>query len=112
MKHRIGLDSLTTDSLYFRTNTHHLGVLSRSDSAMSGQFDFFDTAHSSRMIKQSDEVRMSLEATRDQLPLKLDIEAKGMAWASPLSGDRTYLMNDNLIYLAEKVGPTLENHLC
>jgi hypothetical protein len=99
----IGLDSLTTDSLYFRTYTHHL-ALSRSDNVMDGEFDFFDTVHPATMTKQSDDVRSSLLATREQLPLNLDIQAKGMAWAAPLSGDRTYLVNDDLIYLAEKEG--------
>lgn len=99
----IGLDSLTTDSLYFRTYTHHL-ALSRSDTALSGQFNFFDSVHPATMTKQGENVRASLEATRQQLPLKLDIEAEGMAWAAPLSGERTYLVNDNLIYLAEKEG--------
>jgi len=103
----IGLDSLTTDSLYFRTYTHHL-TLSRTDSVMNGQFDFFDSQNPTEMVKQSNQVREPLLATRDQLPLKLDIEAKGMAWASPLSGDRTYLINDNLIYLAEKRGAIWE----
>ena len=97
----IGLDSLTTDSLYFRTYTHHL-ALSHSDTVMDGEFEFFDTVHPATMRKQSDNVRASLTATREQLPLKLDIEAKGMSWASPVSGDETYLINDNLIYLAEK----------
>jgi hypothetical protein len=99
----IGLDSLTTDSLFFRTYTHHL-VLDRSD--MSGSFDFFDTTQPATMSKQSENVREPLLATRSQLPLKLDIEAQGMAWAAPISGEKTYLVNDNLIYLAEKEGET------
>lgn len=97
----IGLDSLTTDSLYFRTYTHHL-ALSRSDSMLNGQFDFFDTVHPVTMVEQSDDVRASLTATREQLPLELDIDANSTAWAAPISGDMTYLVSDGLIYLAEK----------
>jgi len=100
-KSPISLDSTTSDSLYFHAFTHTL-VLAKSDS--SGVFDFYNNQYIAEMMSIDKDVRQSLLNSRDMIPIKLDIAAKSMAWAAPATPDRIYLVNDRLIYLAEKAG--------
>jgi len=100
-KSPISLDSTRGDSLYFHAYTHKL-ILSKSDSV--GVFDFFNNRYVAEMSLTDQDVRESLLTSRNTIPLKLDIQAKNMAWAAPTSPDKIYLVNGRLIYLAELDG--------
>jgi len=98
----IALDSITSDSIYLHTYTNRL-ALSKDDSVNQGRFDFLRKRYQASMTKTSPDVRQSLKNSKRFTPIQLDIEAKGMAWATPTSPTQMYLMNDRQIYFAELV---------
>jgi hypothetical protein len=80
--------------------------LSKGDSVRQGRFDFLRKRYQAKMTKTSSDVRQSLLNSKRFTPIQLDIEAKGMAWATPTSPTQMYLMNDRQIYFAELVDGT------
>ncbi len=105
----IALDSITSDSIFFHTYTNNL-ALSKRDSVRQGRFDFLRKRYKANLTKTSSDVWQSLKNSKSFTPIQLDIEAKGMAWATPTSPTQMYLMNDRQIYFAELVDGTWQTN--
>jgi len=101
----IALDSIVSDSAYFHGYTNRLR-LQQEDSIWKGKFTFLRKEYDVKMTKADTLVRKSLVESKDFTSLQFDKDFESVAWATPVSEDRMYVVSEKDIYLAELDGDT------
>ncbi len=101
----IVLDSIASDSVYFHGYTNKLR-LKQQDSVWKGKFTFLRKEYDVKMTKANTLVRESLVESKDFTPLQFDKDFNSVAWATPISEDKIYMVSEKDIYLAELEGET------